>query len=128
MNEFKNKIATAGNKGPDVRSDCHVEIELTENGGIQLEIHSKVEALYGNAIRKLLIGILDHYNINNARLELQDSGALDFIIAARMEAAVRKLTGSEKEYLLEIIPENNYHTEKERNRFSRLYLPGNFAS
>jgi len=38
------------------------------------------------------------------------------------------LIKTDKEYLLELIPENQYQTEKDIFRFSRLYLPGNTPS
>jgi citrate lyase subunit beta/citryl-CoA lyase len=50
------------------------------------------------------------------------------VIAARTEAAIKKLVDSKKEFLPEMIPQNNYQTRKDRFRFSRLYLPGNTPS
>ena len=46
------KIATSGNKGKGVRSDCFVTLELTDQGGIQLELESKVAVMYGASIRQ----------------------------------------------------------------------------
>jgi len=54
-----------------------------------------------------------------------------FVIAARIEAAIKQLgiinyeLGIEKIFLTEFIKENNYSTARDRNRISRLYLPGN---
>ena len=45
------KIGKAGNQGAGVKSDCHVEFEITPNGGIIVEINSKVKALYGRKCR-----------------------------------------------------------------------------
>jgi citrate lyase subunit beta/citryl-CoA lyase len=42
-----------------------------------------------------------------------------------MEAAIKQLIETDKEYLPEMIPENNHSTTRDRFRFSRLYLPGN---
>jgi citrate lyase subunit beta/citryl-CoA lyase len=128
MEFLTDKLALIGNKGQGIRSDCHITLEITENDGIQLELISKVESMYGQEIRKLLLDILDFYEIKNARLLVEDSGALTPVIAARMEAAIRQLAGSEKEYLLPILDENLYQTTRDRNRFSRLYLPGNTPS
>jgi len=128
MEFLTDKLALVGNKGKGIRSDCHITLEITESDGIQLELISKVESMYGQDIRKLLLDILAFYEINNARLLVDDSGALTPVIAARMEAAIRQLTGSEKEYLLPILDENLYQTTRDRNRFSRLYLPGNTPS
>lgn len=125
MDVLEQKTVSIGNKGKDVRSDCQVILELTENGGIQLTIDSRVQALYGAAIRKLAEEVLTFFGIKHARVLIEDSGSLDFIIAARLEAAIKKLIKTDKEYLTVFLPENKYQTEKERNRFSRLYLPGN---
>lgn len=91
--------ATTGNKGKGVRSDCHVTLELMTVGGIDIQVNSKVMALYGKSIIGLCEKIFQHYEIKHARLLLEDSGALELVIAARLEAAIRQLTGSEKEYL-----------------------------
>lgn len=119
------KIYTAGNKGTEIRSDCFVTLELTKSGGLDIKITSKVVALFGDSIHELATDILRHFDIENARLQIEDSGALPFVLAARIEAVSRQAVDTSKEYLLEIIPENQYHTEKDRYRRSRLYLPGN---
>lgn len=118
-------VAKAGNSGTSVRSDCEVTLELTDNGGIQLEIKSKVEALYGEDIKKTCIDVLHFFEIKNAKLLLEDSGALSFVIMARIEAAIKKLIDTKKNYLPTLIEANKYATTHDRYRFSRLYLPGN---
>lgn len=128
MEFLTGKSALIGNRGKSIRSDCHITFELTESEGIQLELISKVDALYGADIRKLIHHIFSFYGIENARILVEDSGALTPVMAARIEAAIRQLTGSEKEYLLPALTENNYQTARDRNRFSRLYLPGNTPS
>jgi len=122
------KTITIGNKGKGVRSDCSVSLEIKESGGIQLQIDSKVKAIYGKQIEKLALEILAFYNLNNVNLLIEDSGALPFVFAARMEAAIRKITGSEKEFLLPFLDKNHYQTARDKNRISRLYLPGNTPS
>jgi citrate lyase subunit beta/citryl-CoA lyase len=125
MNKDSNKAATAGNRGKGVKSDCFVSLELTESGGIDLLLKSKVDVMYGNSIRKQVREILTFFGIENAKIEIEDTGALPFVIAARVEAVVRQLINTDKEYLLNVIPENTFVTKKDRFRFSRLYLPGN---
>lgn len=122
---MKDKITSAGNKGDKVRSDCFISIELKDSDGITIELNSKVDSLYGDHIDSLVTEILSFYDIKNAIINIDDSGALDYIIAARMEAAITQLIETRKEFLLELIPQNQYQTEKDRSRFSRLYLPGN---
>lgn len=120
--------ATTGNKGKGIRSDCFVTLELTDQGGIRLEVESKVAVMYGDDIRKQACEILDFFGIANANVRIEDSGALTLVLAARLEAAIRKATGSQKEFLLPMLPGNLYTTARDRNRFSRLYLPGNSPS
>ncbi len=121
----KNSIATAGNKGAGVKSDCFVQLELTKSGGIDISLKSKVDVMYGNSIRKQVREMLAFFGIENAKIEMEDTGALPFVIAARVEAAIKQLIKTDKEYLLDVISENTFLTKKDRFRFSRLYLPGN---
>lgn len=128
MEFLTQNLALIGNKGKGIRSDCHITLEITQSGGIQLELISKVEVMYGDAIRKLLLEIVAFYGIQHARILVEDFGALTPVLAARMEAAIRQLLPSDKEYLLPMLSENLYQTSRERNRISRLYLPGNTPS
>ncbi len=121
-------IATSGNKGKRVRSDCFVTLEIKKSGGIDIQLESKVKVLFGESIIKLINEILEFFEIKNADIKIEDSGALPFVIAARVEAVIKKLIKTEKEFLPEIIKENKYQTTKDRYRFSRLYLPGNSPS
>ena len=122
MNE---NIAYAGNKGEKVRSDCFVTLELRGRGGNDVDIQSKVGTLYGESIRDLAKDILQFYEVRSSRLEIEDSGALPFVIAARIEAALKELIGPDEPYLLPMPEENKYGTREDRFRLSCLYLPGN---
>ena len=120
-----NKSATAGNSGPKVRSDCEITLEIRKSGGIAIDLKSKVKALYGESIENQCREILKFYDIPHASLQMNDSGALPFVISARLEVSILKVTGSARHYLPEMNPANIYSTERDRFRFSRLYLPGN---
>jgi citrate lyase subunit beta/citryl-CoA lyase len=122
---MKNSVAVAGNSGPKVRSDCEITLEILKKGGISIDLTSKVKALYGDSIKALCIDILDFFDIKHALLRINDSGALPFVISARLEAVIKKLIDTPGEYLCELIPENATPTFRDRFRFSRLYLPGN---
>jgi citrate lyase subunit beta/citryl-CoA lyase len=119
------EVAISGNSGPKVRSDCEITLMLSDKGGIVVDLASKVKALYGESIVKLTNDVLGFFGIKNARVKILDSGALPFVICARLEAAVKKLTDTDLEYLPDFLPENGYSTTRDRFRFSRLYLPGN---
>lgn len=122
------KIAVAGNAGPRIRSDCELKLEIREGDGIEIKLASKVKSMYGNSITSELEKGLVFFGIKNALLEVNDSGALPFVLMARLEAAVKTLIDSDKELLPEMIEANKYGSERKRFRFSRLYLPGNTPS
>jgi len=121
-------IATAGNAGPRIRSDCEITLELKSGTGIDIDLVSKVKTLYGKSIINLTKEILDYFKIKGAKVRINDSGALPFVIAARLEATINLLVDTDLEYLPELIAENRYPTSADRFRFSRLYLPGNTPS
>ncbi|HLP74258.1 MAG TPA: aldolase/citrate lyase family protein [Bacteroidales bacterium] len=121
-------VAVAGNCGPKVRSDCEMTLAIESDGGISITLSSKVESLYGSSIRQLASETLDFYGIKHASVSIIDSGALPFVISARLEAAVKKLTGDTRDYLPEFRNRDLPASKRERMRFSRLYLPGNTPS
>lgn len=122
---MKKTIATTGSSGPKVRSDCEITLELMDEGGIVVDLISKVKSLYGDSIISLIKEVLYFFEIKNALVKINDSGALPFVISARLEAAIKVLTDTDKDYLPEFINENRYSSTRDRFRFSRLYLPGN---
>ena len=120
--------AVSGNAGPKVRSDCEIKLEITSGGGYSIDLVSKVKALYGNSIKDLIKEILKFFGIKNARIGITDSGALPFVISARLEAAIKQLMVTELEFLPEFNTQNSYITTRDRSRYARLYLPGNNPS
>ena len=122
---MKESVAISGNSGPKVRSDCEIVLELKSEGGIIIDLTSKVKVLYGESINSLLKAVLDFFEIRHAVVKIIDSGALPFVLAARMESVIKQLISTDLEYLPEFLQENNYSTSRDRFRFSRLYLPGN---
>lgn len=107
-----------------MRSDLHVRIEARHRGGIEIELQSRVEPYYGDSIRRQAEEVLEALNVRHARLEIQDEGALPFVISARIEAAVRRAGLGEGTRVLPsrvALPEP---TTRDRLRRSRLYLPG----
>jgi citrate lyase subunit beta/citryl-CoA lyase len=125
---MNNSYATSGNSGPKVRSDCEITLEIKSEVGIITDLKSKVEVLYGESIKRQCIEILSYFGIRDAFLKIIDSGALPFVIAARLEYAIKQLIGSELDFLPDLLEENRYSTSSDIFRFSRLYLPGNTPS
>jgi citrate lyase subunit beta/citryl-CoA lyase len=121
-------VAIAGNAGPKIRSDCEITLELRSASGVDIDLTSKVKTLYGESIINLTNQVLEFFGIKNANVRINDSGALPFVISARIEAAVKQLIETDLNFLPELLHENNYLTTRDRFRFSRLYLPGNNPS
>lgn len=121
-------IATAGNNGDKDRSDGYVSLELIKSGGITIDLQSKVKSLYGESIVSLCNEVLKFFSVDHAVVKIEDKGALPFVLAARLEAAIRQVIKTDKEYLPEMLPENRYTTTRDRFRITRLYLPGNTPS
>ncbi len=116
----------AGPTGDDVRSDLHVEIELADKGGLQIELDSRVAALYGDSIRETAERVLGALSVKHGRVAIDDKGGLPFTIAARVEAAARRAGAKGKgDPRPERIVTREGPTERDRLRRSRLYLPGN---
>ncbi len=114
----------AGHSGPEIRSDLHVLIEPRERGGIAVELESRVKPYYGESIRRQTEEVLEALGVRHAQVSIHDEGALPFVIAARIEAAVRRAGLGEGTRVLPdriALPESS---ARDRLRRSRLYVPG----
>lgn len=114
----------AGRMDPDVRSDLRVTVELADEGGLQLTVRSKVGGLYGDAIESEVRRVAQALGVRHARFEVEDAGAIDPVIGARVEAALRAagVTGGDGRPERSVLEGES--TARDRLRRSRLYLPG----
>jgi citrate lyase subunit beta / citryl-CoA lyase len=112
----------AGRRGEDVRSDLHVALEPA-GAGLEIELRSRVLSLYGDSIRATVEATLRRLGIDHARVEVDDAGALPWVIDARVEAAARAAELALAVAPAAITPRPT--TPRDRLRRSRLYLPGN---
>jgi len=103
-------------------------MELRESGGLSIQLKSKVESMFGEQIRQQGQEVLLGLGVEHAMVQISDSGALPFVLAARLEAAVKQLTGTDQCWIPPLIEQNRYPSQRDRFRFSRLYLPGNTPS
>lgn len=118
--------AEAGRKGGRVRSDCWVYFEEKDSGGLTVEVESIVGVMYGDSIKAQGLEALKALGIENGYLKIEDFGALPFVLAARMECAVKRaLPDCKKEFLPEMAKHSTYTSTPDRFRRTRLYLPGN---
>lgn len=120
------QVAEAGRSGKDVRSDLKVIFEPRSSGGIEIELVSRVAPYFGDSIRADALEVMKQLGVQHARVRIEDEGALPFVIAGRIEAAVRRAgMGAAKKALPERIGQPPAATAKDKLRRSRLYLPGN---
>ena len=115
----------AGRAGSDVRSDLHVSFEQRSSGGIDIQLRSRVDLYYGEVIRQQVRDVLRDLGVEHAHLDIVDEGALPFVIAARIEAAVRRAGPGENKSALPEAAALPAASARDRLRRSRLYLPGN---
>ena len=69
-------------------SDVLVELEPAE--GLHIEIESVVFQQFGQSIEQAVRDVLREQGVENARIRLTDRGALECVIRARVETAVRR--------------------------------------
>lgn len=122
--ETSPRSTEAGHWGKDVRSDVHVAFEVRDGGGVEISLESRVAPYYGNAILEQARGVLDELGVKHARVSIHDEGALPFVIAARIEAAVRRAGMALGKRSLPMQHPLPAPSAKDRLRRSRLYLPG----
>lgn len=120
------RFGEAGKRDAGTRSDCWIGVELQDSGGIALELQSKVGALYGDATREQLAAGCRALGVTDARVQVVDAGALPYVLAARLEAAVRRAGHAPAApWLPAARAGHDAPAERGRLRRSRLYLPGN---
>ena len=69
-------------------SDVQVTLRPNSGKGIQISLTSDVKALFGQAIEATVRDVLAEFGVSDALVEINDKGALDFAIRARMQCAV----------------------------------------
>ena len=85
------KIATAGTLES---SDIYVQVEPNENG-IDLELQSIVYNQFSEEIEKTVREVLNDFDVKNIKVILNDRGAVECTIRARVETALIRAGGVE---------------------------------
>jgi citrate lyase subunit beta/citryl-CoA lyase len=124
MGEPKIKPASAGPTGDRVRSDLNVAYEPGA-GGLAVELTSRVDYLYGEAIEAAVRRVAEVFGATTGRLTVTDAGALEWVILARTESCLRRAGFDGPPVLPEPAPGSDAPRRRDRLRRSRLYIPGN---
>jgi len=115
----------SGAKGDKPRSDLRVKYTPTNNS-LTISVNSSIKNLFGDAIQNQANAVCNDLKIDKGNLEIEDFGAVPFVIAARIEAAIKQAHPEVKlESLSNMKDFCMGDSTKDRFRRSRLYLPGN---
>lgn len=85
-------IQSTGIAGTLESSDISITIEQNEDKGIEIQLKSTVENLFGEQIKKVIRETLEDMGVNDALVRANDKGALDCTIQARVTSAVSRAT------------------------------------
>ena len=85
MNVEIKKTAVAGTLES---SDIMVTIRPNPGNGLQIELESVVLSMFGDEIRKTVEEVVSSFGVRDAVVELNDKGAIDCVIRARVSAAI----------------------------------------
>lgn len=69
-------------------SDVQITLRPNPGQGIRINLQSDVKAMFGDAIEATVRKVLEEFDVKDALVDVDDKGALDFAIRARMECAV----------------------------------------
>ena len=87
------QIVKSASAGTMESSDIMVTLHPNPGQGIEIDLESPVKAQFGDAILETARNTLHRFGVTDARLELRDRGALDCVIAARIQCAVFRAAG-----------------------------------
>ena len=71
-------------------SDVMIAIQPNPGQGIDIQIQSDVMVMFGEAIEKTVRDVLAEFDVKDAKVSVNDRGALDFAIRARMQCAITR--------------------------------------
>ncbi|PJC87335.1 citrate lyase acyl carrier protein [Vibrio sp. HA2012] len=77
-------------------SDLLVEVMPSEDNSLDIEITSSVEKQFDDLIRKVVTDTLVELGVTSAVVAVNDKGALDCVIKARVQAAVMRASESKE--------------------------------
>lgn len=119
------KSFTAGPRTTKPRSDLRVTY-IPGNRPLVVEVRSKVQVLFGADIKARVRAVCDDLQVDTGKLEIEDFGALPFVIAARVETVLKQAFPENRRESLPPLKEHcMYSSRPDRFRRSRLYIPGN---
>ena len=75
-------------------SDLLVKVAPSDQGSLDIVIQSKVIKQFGKQIKSVVTDTLNKLAVTEGSIVIEDKGALDCVIRARVQAAVLRATGT----------------------------------
>ncbi|MBC7220938.1 HpcH/HpaI aldolase/citrate lyase family protein [Candidatus Bipolaricaulota bacterium] len=111
--------ATAGSVD---RSDALVRVQ--PGTGLAVSVRTRTGPMDEEHIATVVRDALSGYGVENAHVEVEEAGAYDHVILARLEAALSRSVGSEEPFRSPLPRPDRQPTLRDRPRRTRLYVPG----
>lgn len=107
--------------GSTNKADCRITI--TPSNTLQIEVATKNRELLETGIRAVATKVCSALGIQKGAIAVEDQGALDYVITARVEQALRIFS---PKGITPVRPSvDRTRSARDRLRRSRLYAPGN---
>lgn len=81
------EIKETASVGTIDKCDCLVTVSKGD-GDIKINLSSKVLYQYGDSIKNTILQTLKKLHINDVTVDVEDMGAFEYVIVARLEAAI----------------------------------------
>ena len=79
---------STGQAGTLESCDCRVILEVTDDETITIEVEGPMKNVFGDAVKEVVSATLKRKEVTGARVKVMDRGALDYVVEARVEAAI----------------------------------------
>ena len=89
------KIQKSAYAGTLESSDVFVQIEPISTDEIKIELESSVLEMYGEDITTLIQDTITKLEVSFVHVKVQDKGALDYVIKARLQSAISRALDEE---------------------------------
>lgn len=85
------KIQAAQSGVPNKKGDLFIKLTPREIGsGTSIELVSSMKKEFGQSILSTTTEILAKYNVEDVLISIEDKGAMDFALRARLETVLRR--------------------------------------
>ncbi|MEW9124504.1 MAG: citrate lyase ACP [Thermotaleaceae bacterium] len=79
-----------GIAGFEKEQDCLVKVTLKDEGGLNIDIKSKLKLLFGELMKNAVIDAVEDMKLQHGDIEVREFGCLDFAIKARVKTAIKR--------------------------------------